>query len=688
MARMLSVVLGVLALVTVVSGKPVPRWILNHGKDAETATVSQGECEYELGLFRIHPTGTDLTLTLPMKREDAFPAEKFPFFALRYRAETRQQAGGIFFTTDTLTSLSDESYSQFPISGDGAWHHMVVDMRSFQHGQWKGTVTSFRVDPTNPSDLKTQVEISRLGFFPSASEAEKFLSEADDTPDYSRDVLLRGENYKCRIPGGKLSDGWDRGRYSLKDGGARPSGRVTVCRDGKPVPCHVNSRGFVFYEAEKPGVYTVEPLPDNAQAVPLSEETKKIFACIPSSQYPSEYFTRERIRIGGDGLFRTATWNPKAVEDFAECGFDLLLADGADSGIHRAKLLDACDRLGVEVYVNDGGWNQPEKAGMEYFDHPSFTGHVLTDEPGADAFAKWGDACRKYSAATGKMPFINLLPMYANAAQLKFGASAAAIEYYDSDPQLYRKYCEKYCDLVPTPYICTDIYPLNWSKDGKRYTYRDYVQSIHVVASVARERNREFWCYIQTFGWTPSKRTPNASEFRWQCYSMLSFGCRAILCWVYGTYNPQFPSLVTMEGERTPAWYDAKTVFQEIRKLSDVYCVYRNVGAFTHAGAGELPAYLKMTDEYKGFSEIRDVSCPDPLLFGCFEKKGGRDGKAFTVVNMSELSLAKSTIVKVKLEAREVTCYRRGVAEIIRAESDGHYHIPLPSGEGVFVTLK
>ena len=95
------------------------QWILNRGQAEVPVIVGQGNLQQHLGLTQILPSGTDLTVTIPMKPEDAFSAEEKPFFAMRYRMKTSQKIGGIFFTTDSLKSLSDQSYSPFPIVGDG-----------------------------------------------------------------------------------------------------------------------------------------------------------------------------------------------------------------------------------------------------------------------------------------------------------------------------------------------------------------------------------------------------------------------------------------------------------------------------------------------------------------------------------------------------------------------------------------
>lgn len=665
-----------------------PQWIFNHGPDAPRAIVSQGSALKALGLFRISVTGTDTTLSISYDRKDAFKAAERPYFAMRYRITSKIRRCGIFFVTDTLTSLSDKSYSSFAIEPDGAWRNVVVDMRVQKPDRWNGMVYGFRIDPTNPSEPGDVNEISRIGFFPSREAAEAFLAEADDSEDYSDELVLGGVNYRVLVQGKSLSAGWRESDFRIRDE-APPAGEgaLTVTCNGEPVPCYVNSRGFAFYLAERAGEYVFARVADAAKLRSLDPSSMASLGCGMSAKAkPPSYFGRERIRIGGWGLRSSGVWNRKEVSDFAECGFDLLIANGRDSGADAGKLLSACDEDGVEVYLNLGVPADMSKMGLEFADHPSLCGYYLTDEPGTDAYGHWGEKAKACREATGLRPFINLLPMYANAAQLKFGASAAAIEYYDPDPDLYRKYCESYCDKVPTKYICTDIYPLHWIK-GRAVTYRDYVESINVIASVARERNREFWCCIQTFGWCDSKRTPNAAEFRWQCYSMLSFGCRAILCWVYVSRDASRPpSLITCDGERTAAWYDARTVLNEVKAISDVFCSYRNLGAFTHNCTDATP-YLKMSGEYRNFATIRSVKCSAPLLFGCFESKSGK-GTAFTVVNMNDLEKARSTLAKIDIAGEGVIVYRRGVPARAERGADGMYDIPLECGEGVFVTVE
>ena len=741
-----------------------PVWILNNGPDGADANVGGADLRFETGLTTMNVVGTDATFSLPIGENDRFAAAERPFFAFRYKIESDQKVGGLFFTTNELTELSDASFSQFPVVCDGVWRDLVVDMRSYPHQNWKGVVSSFRLDATNPSSPGSTISLSRLGFFPSEEAARAFLAEANDAPDYSLPSTLTAPLQKCEIPGGTLADGWRRDDYLLQNAeeapemirnGARPETLVVVRvgekSKGAALLSATTRLGFTTFQATAPGPYrlavseeaasladvagrsderairfavargflsadeknafrpdapttdaekaalcerlasfgvdasglkaALETASTRAQAaVCVAEAVERALDVLIDSPFEADYFGRERLRVGAWGNFRPADFNDEYMRTYADCGFDFLIAM---PGVPTKTLLQTSAQHGVEVYVNDGGFANPETATAEYCDWPNYAGHYIVDEPGSDDYDKLAAISKRYSDATGKVPYINLLPMYANDAQLKYGAGAAAIEYYDVDPDVYRRYCDDFCRKFDVDYICTDIYPLNWVGD-KKVTYQDYVESINAIATVARERDKEFWCYIQTFAWTDGKRTPTEAEFRWQCYSMLSFGCKCILCWTYAGYNPEFPSLVDIASRKSTAWYEARPVFQELRRLSDEYVKYRNVGAFT-CNCSDATPYLKMKNEYKNFETIREIRCDEPLLIGCFERKEG-DGTAFTLVNMADFEANRGATVRLKLDGT-ATAWTRGVPTTVEPDADGFANFYLAPGEGVFVTV-
>lgn len=745
-----------------------PVWILNNGADAARQIVGGGKARCLFGLFEVEATGHDVTFSPMMTNAETFEAQARPFFAVRYKTQTKREIGGIFFTNEKLLELSDKSFTSFPIVGDGTWQNLVVDMRKDPKKVWNGTITSLRLDLPNPSDRGTVVSISRYGFFPTKEGADAFLAAANDVPDYSLQGVFKNDAVECVIPSGVGSSKLqlkalliDRDAATATVESAAPGDELVVRQSSKIAPFSAaTSMGYVSYRAigsgkaqlcvvkptatdldaindadavrfvlarglmkkgadgafnpqGKVGVTEIDALRvalSTQRAARLDDESQNLISLAEAAQkegatreelaarleravketlgmavdtgYDKNYFTRDRIRLGAWGNFNSAHFNDKYMKTYAETGFDFLLSFvDAPTG----KILSLADKYGVEVILNDSSYLDPIDGMRESCDHPSFAGCYVVDEPGSDAFPALSEKCNAYRQATGKLPYVNLLPMYANAAQLKFGAGAAAIEYYDPDPELFEKYCDAFCQQFDVDYICTDIYPLNW-KNGAKYTYPEYAESIDVIASVARKRQRDFWCFIQTFAWIPSKRTPTEEEFRWQCYTLLSFGCKTFLCWDY-CGSAGFPALVDARGEQTPAWYAARNVMRELRALSDEYVQYRNLGAFSYA-QGKTPSYLEFDNQYKDFKAIEEIESDSPLLFGCFERKDNATKRAFTIVNMEEFEGASGATAHVKLDAKKVVVWERGVPRELPADEDGFRTFHLSSGEGVFVTIE
>ncbi len=209
-----------------------PVWVFNNGSDAELISLGQEQLHHEVGLTKLIPTGTDLNLTVPMDADDAFAAAERPFFAVRYKYTTTIAQAGLFFTTDTLTVLSDKSYSSFSVIGDNSWRTAVIDMRKFDHKNWTGTITSFRFDPPNPSDTDSIYHVSRLGFFPSEAEAKRFLDTAVDAADYSEPTCFIAPLERVLVPGDCLFDGFNQADFNAPVDRRRQS----IRSDRRPVP--------------------------------------------------------------------------------------------------------------------------------------------------------------------------------------------------------------------------------------------------------------------------------------------------------------------------------------------------------------------------------------------------------------------------------------------------------------------
>lgn len=318
----------------------------------------------------------------------------------------------------------------------------------------------------------------------------------------------------------------------------------------------------------------------------------------------------------------------------------------------------------------------------EYKHHTSYTGTYCVDEPGTDDMPALAEAQNRYLKEKGRMPFANLLPMYANAAQLKYGADVAAIEYYDPDPDLYEKYCRTWMRLTECDLVSADIYPFHTHS-----TYELYIENLNIFSRVAREYGKKCNLYLQACGWRANMRHPSLVDLRFQVYSGLSFGYSSFVYWCYTPGNFKYApyAIVHRDGTPSPEYYYVKESIAEVKRLNDVYLKYKNVGAFNINCTDRTP-YLMMSHP-TSFPTINKIEGDDPLLIGCFEANEG-DGKAFTVVNMNDTMIFKKAVAKVYLNGKyKVTAWYNGYPSE-PTSNDGAFEISLDCGEGVFIELE
>ena len=109
--------------------------------------------------------------------------------------------------------------------------------------------------------------------------------------------------------------------------------------------------------------------------------------------------------------------------------------------------------------------------------------------------------------------------------------------------------------------------------------------------------------------------------------------------WRYGGKgDPQEHDIIYPDGTLTDIYYAAKKANTEVKRISDIYIRYNNIGAF-NVNCTEQTPYLNMS--YPITCDYASFDTPHPLLVGCFEAKEG-NGKALTIVNMTELTEKKN----------------------------------------------
>ena len=390
-----------------------------------------------------------------------------------------------------------------------------------------------------------------------------------------------------------------------------------------------------------------------------------------------------------------------------EAGIDFLVTGVNDN------FLNLCDQYDVGViassynapamYMDANGsaaWYAITPA--TYKNHPALWGDNLIDEPNSAGFATLGAVTDYYYAnTTGKIPYINLFPMYAGAEQL---GNSPAIETYkkillpltdfsDSSIDQYKRHVSDYINNINTDYISVDIYPLGVKKDltGKdvKTTSTKWLRNLDILAEACRETGRDLWVIPQACGNSKvegggMRYCDTPQDIRWQAYVSLSFGAKAIIHACYdGGWWDRDSHLIDAAGNRTDTYYAVKTVDSELKAFAGIYGNYKNLGAFLHnkkLAAGTDYGFLMPVD-YEARPTVSSIS---PLLVGCF--KGDGEAKAYTVVNMNEPQNGSGAAAKLSFDgAKKITIYQKGVSTVINASVCS---LRLESCEGVFITVE
>lgn len=405
---------------------------------------------------------------------------------------------------------------------------------------------------------------------------------------------------------------------------------------------------------------------------------------------PIKYPDEAHIKALADAGIDFAVLNLDMIpEDKHNDVFKWLAKYGVEATVRKESLMKYYNRAGM--------LNLDKKGEMFFKDEPSFVAYTYVDEPGTEHFEELGKEVAKFQAEfPGKRAYINLLPMYANSAQLTGGAWKAPIEYYEQPSTDFKQYIDEYVAKVDTDYICTDIYPCRrvpnpdcpekFPAEYKKLTYPLYAKSIEIVADACRASNRDFWVCIQTCSWARSVREPDGAELRWQAYTMLSYGAKTLLYYIFATNSVHSGCVMDVRGDTTKLYFASQRLCAGLKKLSDVYVSYKNLGAFNVNSTPETTPYLEMDNPYPAseFKAISDIECDTPLLVGCFEKKEGK-GAAFTLVNYQDWESPKDCTVGFKTMGK-VTLYYDGEPQVLTAK-DGRYEVKLEQGDGVFVTV-
>ncbi len=307
---------------------------------------------------------------------------------------------------------------------------------------------------------------------------------------------------------------------------------------------------------------------------------------------------------------------PDKIELVKQAGLQCLVIE---SSTHVGDAEVALDQAEIDKRV--------EALVKKVGDNPAVYGYYLRDEPSAGAFpglGRWAAAFAKL--APDALPYINLLPNYANAGQL--------------GTPTYEEYLESFVQAVKPNFLSYDHYAL--MDDGS--LRGGYFQNLEAVRKAALKHNLPFWNIVLSnahFNYAE----PTPAGFRFQAYTTLAYGARGISYFTYFSPNIGNYRLAPIDqfGEKTPTWDMLRHVNMQIHKLGPTYITLKSVNVFHHP---DVPEGCSGIGTSKWLKSIEGAA---NLLVGEFE---GPKGEPYVMVVNKDLRNSTWLSVQFKQEGK------------------------------------
>lgn len=299
---------------------------------------------------------------------------------------------------------------------------------------------------------------------------------------------------------------------------------------------------------------------------------------------------RSRLNIGAYLLAPYARTEAH-IRDIAESGVDFIVCMQNDR-----PALDLFEKYGVGAIVSGilpGWWGgdgdnagtmaeknpleKYEEAARNFADHPAIWGIDTGDEPSALDFPHYGKVIDLVNTRFPRQfAYLNLYPNYASVAENNDTQKVNQL-----GTPTYAEHIKRYCELVPTDYICYDFYMYAASVAGA-------YENLRIVSDACLRTGRSMWIVLQVNSNRPEEWT-SANRLRFQAYSAMAFGAENIIwaCYTAGWWHNQ---VLDGEGNKTEQYEKMKTVNAEIKTLGVPYMKYRRVS--THLVGYEGSPFL------------------------------------------------------------------------------------------------
>lgn len=370
-------------------------------------------------------------------------------------------------------------------------------------------------------------------------------------------------------------------------------------------------------------------------------------------------------------------------KEIKDSGINVITGISGPSVSSILSALDAAQANGMKYLVYDDNVNQMIANYMStnnsslltsivnaisaYSTHPAYAGQYLYDEPGKTQFDALNNVIVAYkNAFPGKFAHVNLFPTYATG-----GIQA----------NNYDDYINTWFSKNKLNYVSYDHYPL--LENG---VTNDYFKNLSLLRDKAAIADIPLHTYIQTLSFTspglPSRRTPSETDIRWQVYSSLTFGAKAIQYFAYWTpvsATETFgQAMISIGGYKTQQYGYVQKVNNEVRELGKILASCKSMGIIRNTKAGD--AVIALNSTISSYAPITGLT-GDSALLGCFEGPNGE--KKAMLLNSS---CTNPAAVKISLNGSVNSCYIWiGGKRYFHTVNNNELNISLGAGEGVLI---
>ena len=403
---------------------------------------------------------------------------------------------------------------------------------------------------------------------------------------------------------------------------------------------------------------------------------------------------RTRLNLGVYHL-RPYARTEAHIKDLADCGIDFVVCMDNDR-----PALDLFHKYGVGAIVSGivpGWWggdgdnagtmatvntmDKYETAAASFVDHPAIWGIDVGDEPSALDFPHYGRVIDYVGRAfPNQFAYLNLYPNYASVSQ-----NNARETVNQLGTATYAEHIQKYCEYVPSDYLCYDfyLYSINVTK---------HYENLRVVADACLRTGRSMWIVLQVNSNKPAEWM-SENNLRFQAYTSMAFGAENII-WACYTAGWWYNQVLDSEGNKTEQYDKLKKINAEIRTLADEYMKYRRVS--THfvgfEGHQDMAAVGQEAIESLSTGVFFDVKADNgaPLVIGEMVNRHADGSVALMVCAADDPHETDPKEYNVTFRAPD-RCVRALGGNGYKTVTDlgnGVYAVAVKSNEGVLITAR